>query len=820
MNVDAILAHYKLDNPFPSEWPTDKDFDDSDDEEGLVPEANSKKGGALKSRYSVLEKNPKRTSVPGAEKTKDGVDNLVQRDEPDPLGKEPSVIQTLRRKGIQVDNDGKLRNRYLLSSTTFSPNLFLSEVHSDATTEELMEGLSFLSQSIEQKSASLKVLVESNFEKFVRAKTTIDNVYREMVSPGQDSDAAPPPTARKPHSRQASRQSLHFRKSSAPFSPNAGGFDKRKNALVKEQEYGILPIKVPLLELKAKVDEVWGPFMGGREREDHLKVLMASTEKQRNVFDIGSNIAESIRRRDYDMLIEEYLKAKNLAEDARLLLQSAEQTNASLSDADILQIVSTARMWSDIEDQIETFKRDVWRKLAGTHFTSKAAHEDGQQEQYMELIKILLELGVEDNPISVWLFSRYDYLKQRIVGTFERSKVEIEILRRRLSYGEKPSLSGLATHLKSVNADGRIKPDGSLDSHKIIELWDHMFNCLTAMLSTDGGVLGEVIDFWETAQSFINGNAQQNLPSGIDGNSRKHHRLSTDGVKALDGGAEELISLIRDSIQSFFTDAPIEDLSMLLSPLSAPPMSPMSPRTPKSANIPTFGEAHLRVDMTNIPPPSPRKGEAWERYAFWPPYANSVSGVHYLSQILGLVASSFGELANLSLKDNQRATAESFKVLVSSVRERCLQAACAAWSEDCENSRVLEDWTRETERPDLTNLPSRLMNYEGFILVNLQKILYISDIPKSSGVPDIVVPPSNKLLQVVRSQFVGGLYKIINGMKEHAEASSKISEIESDGLTTPARDPAFVNVASSSVDASNKVWYFKTPSYMTLAANK
>lgn len=801
--VDAILAHYKLgDNAFPVAWPTDKDLDDSDDEEGLVPEANTRKTGPPKSRYSVLEKLPKRTSVPGAERTKDGLDNLVQRDEPDPLGKESSVIQTLRRKGIPVDSDGKLRNRYLLSSTTFSPNLFLSEVHSDATTEELMEGLGFLSQSIEQKSASLKVLVESNFEKFVRAKTTIDNVYREMVNPGQETDTSMSVRPGKAHSRSASRQSAHFRKNSGPYSPNpAGSFDKRKNALVKEQEYGILPIRVPLLELKAKVDDVWGPFMGGREREDHLKVFMASTERQRNVFDIGANIADSIKRRDYDMLVEVYMKAKNMAEDARLLLQSAEQTKATLSDADILQIVSTARMWSDTEDQIENFKRDVWRKLAGTHSSKQP---DGQQEQYMELIKILLELGVEDNPISVWLFSRYDYLKQRITGTFERSKVEIEILRRKLSYGEKPSLSGLAMYLKSVQADGRINLDSAIDSHKIIELWDHILNCLTAMLSTDGGVLGEVIDFWETAQGFINGNFQQSFPSGIDGSSRKHHRLSVDGVKALHGGAEELMALICKNIQSFFTEAPIEDLSMLLSPLSAPPMSPTSPRTPRSATVQTFGESHLRVDVTNIPPMSPRKGEAWEKYAFWPPYANSVSAVYYLGQILTLVAASFAELASLSFKENQRENIDSFKLLIGSIRESCLQAACVAWSEDSENARILEDWTRAAERPDLTNFPSRLLKYEGFILAHLQKILFISDFKKKAGLPDIIAPPSSKVLQMLRSQFVGGLYKMIIGMKDHAEAPSKVSDLESDGLTTPARDAAFVNVASSSIDASKK----------------
>ena len=39
---------------------------------------------------------------------------------------------------------------------------------------------------------------------------------------------------------------------------------------------------------------------------------------------------------------------------------------------------------------------------------------------------ILLELGVEDNPIWVWLLSRYDYLKNKLTRTFERARIEIE----------------------------------------------------------------------------------------------------------------------------------------------------------------------------------------------------------------------------------------------------------------------------------------------------------------------------------------------------------------------------------------------------------
>lgn len=99
------MSHYKIESLFPDEWPSSRDVEDSSEDEGLLP-APKPQRVASRSRYSVLE--PKRSSVPGAERTKEGIENLVQRDEPDPLGQSSSVIQTLRRQGVDIDADSKL----------------------------------------------------------------------------------------------------------------------------------------------------------------------------------------------------------------------------------------------------------------------------------------------------------------------------------------------------------------------------------------------------------------------------------------------------------------------------------------------------------------------------------------------------------------------------------------------------------------------------------------------------------------------------------------------------------------------------------------
>ncbi|KAL1649951.1 Exocyst complex component S5 [Diplodia intermedia] len=799
-----LLEHYNLKTLYPSEWPAEKDeAEDSDDEP--QPSRQSTAIQRRRSRYSVLERTGSRSSVPNTEKTKEGVDTLVQKDEADPLGNASSVVNVLRQRGLPVEDDLKLRNRFLLSSTTFNPGLFLSQVHSDASTESLLQGLDFLSRSIEKKSASLKVLVESNFERFVRAKTTIDNVYMEMRDQGRD--PAQPQSHSRTGSRQFSgRQSGHYRRASqaliAPGQVPVG--DKRKTALTKESEYGVQGIKTPLLEVAVKAEEIWGPALGGRERGEMLKSILSSVEKHRNLFEIGASIQDCIKRRDYDMLPEEYGKARRYANDAKRIVENATDNRLPLTDPQIHQVIVTARMWTDVEEQLTVFKRDVWKRLAGTHFTKQSPSEDEKPEQHMTLIKVLLELGVEDNPIWVWLLSRYDFLKSKITATLERSKVEIEILRRRLGNGERPTPRQIATHLRAAETLDKPNHQGKIDSTKVIDFWDYELQSLNALLSPQGGVLAEVIEYWETAQSFIDGKAQRTLPVGPDGKSKAHHRLSSSGVMDLQGGAKELVNLIREGVQAFFTDPPLEDISLLYSPI---PDTPATPRTPMPGGPLTPGlDARFKIDAHN-PPPSPKTGAGWEKFAFWAPYSNSLSGVQYLSKILILVGSAASEIGAMRITRGDRGS-EELKIFVGTVRERCVQAVCGAWGEDADYAKLLEDWTRWSDNKYLTHMPFRFVGLDNILLATVQKMLYLSEAMTRSSAGDVVVPPSSKLLAMVRSQFVTSIYKVLQGMVENVERPKNLDntgwEDDVDGLTLPLRTLTTRDFSSNAVDATNK----------------
>ncbi|KAI1495877.1 exocyst complex component Sec5-domain-containing protein [Biscogniauxia marginata] len=805
-----VLEFYQLATLFPTTWPTEKN-DNSDGSDSEQEQKNKQKQkqklNRRKSRYQALERavNNRNSIIAGSETSANGVSNLVQRDEPDPLGSSESVVRSLMQLGVPISDDTRLRNRFLLSSTNFSPALFLSQVHANADTQTLLTGLDVLSQSIDQKSASLKVLVESNFERFVRAKATIDNVYKEMKYRGAE---PPSPSRARAHSRHASRSSFMGSSGGAVIgqslltSPPVND-SRKKNALIKESDYGVMGIKAPLLDVSAKAEEVWGPALGGREKEENLKTVSTSLDRHREYIEASSNIADSIKRKDYDALVEEYGRARKFAEEARKLVQDLGTTPPS--ETQTYQILLAARMWYDVEEQMQLFKRDVWRKLTLSHNLSKSESVAGPtQDEHMELIGLLLELGVEDNPIWVWLLSRYDYLKGKIALTGDRAKVEIEVLRRRLANSEAPSPEAVASYLRNLSRQSVESNPNGLDSAEVIELWEKILAFLSSLLSPQS-ILGEVLEFWQTVESFIDGKAQKSLPTGYNGESRDHHRLSQQGTLDLRKGTIELVDMIRAHVFEFFAGAPPEDLSLLFSPL------PPSPGTPRSASLtsPSVRDPRFNFDANNLPPSSPKRGESWEKFAFWPPTSNSISGVHYLSKMLSLIGSGASEMASVApVSQDDVKQLEMLKTLVGAARERCVAALCAAWNKDAENIKYVEDWKRSKEMGDVTRMPTTFAAFEGALLGGMQKILYISEAMAKPGAGDIVFPPPTKLLQMVRSQYVTTLYKAFSGMVENAERAVKKADDEwatdSEAPIGPGDDTAAFSAGRGTIDPGDR----------------
>lgn len=683
-------------------------------------------------------------------------------------------------------------------------------MHATADTRGLLTGLDVLSQSIDQKSASLKVLVETNFERFVKAKATIDNVYKEMKYRG----AEPPDPNNPGPSNAAQRRSYRNSMVGAGLGINnnltsPGTDTRKKNALIKESEYGVLGIKGPLLEVSAKAEDVWGPALGGREKEENLKTVSNHLTRFKDYVELSTSIADSIKRKDYESLVDEFTRARRIADESRQLAE--ELGEETPTEPQLYQLLIAGRMWHDVDQQIRMFKRDVWKRLVTLYTVSRTDGPSGRiQDQHMELIGLLLELGVDDNPIWVWLLSRYDHLKSKIQSTADHMKVEIEVLRRRLASNDKPNPSTIATHLRALGRPVIEDKPMTFDSPEVVELWEKMLSFLTSLLSSEG-ILGEVVEFWQTVQGFINGSAQAALPVGYRGESRHHHELSQQSINELRKGAVELVDLLREHTYSFFVDMPPEDVSLLFSPLPKTPV----PGTPGSDSLASPRDPRFNFDPNNMPPPSPKRGEVWEKLAFWPPWSNSISGVHYLSKMLTLVGAGAGDLACIEpVESGEGQVLDRLRSLVGGSRDRCVTALCAAWNRDAENIKFVEDWQRSVEMGDVTRMPATFAAFEGSVLSGMQKILYIPDAMSRSGSGDIVLPPPTKLLQMVRSQYVTTLYKALSGMVENAERSLKMTEddwsIDDESSLASAAAPSMTG--KGALDSGDRVSYTQ-PAY-------
>jgi Exocyst complex component Sec5 len=85
---------------------------------------------------------------------------------------------------VPIDVSPALAQPCLINSRNFSPSEFLATVHSSSTYPALASGLENLRESIQQESGALKQLVTGDFDRFVRCKNGIDEVYERMVDGG------------------------------------------------------------------------------------------------------------------------------------------------------------------------------------------------------------------------------------------------------------------------------------------------------------------------------------------------------------------------------------------------------------------------------------------------------------------------------------------------------------------------------------------------------------------------------------------------------------------------------------------------------------
>lgn len=147
---------------------------------------------------------------------------------------------------------------------------------------------------------------------------------------------------------------------------------KERN-LTKEKEWGVADIRTPVSDAARKVQEIYGPAMDGRGREDRYRVMLDVIEKHRAKLEMPATLGEHIRRKEYDSILEEYQKARKWVEEARALIPS---NPVGVKESHLHQLMISEKMWIEVGRMVDDFKRETWRRLVDTK----------QDDNFMELI--------------------------------------------------------------------------------------------------------------------------------------------------------------------------------------------------------------------------------------------------------------------------------------------------------------------------------------------------------------------------------------------------------------------------------------------------
>lgn len=97
-----LLNHYNLTSINPIQWPYNA-------AEEVQPETRPEPKDKYHRRRTVLGRRPSLRKNKSDSQVSVGKGNVVQKDEPDPLGTSDSVMQTLRYRGLPVEEDLVLR---------------------------------------------------------------------------------------------------------------------------------------------------------------------------------------------------------------------------------------------------------------------------------------------------------------------------------------------------------------------------------------------------------------------------------------------------------------------------------------------------------------------------------------------------------------------------------------------------------------------------------------------------------------------------------------------------------------------------------------
>lgn len=388
LEQEKIRQYYNLSDEFALEWTEPKAF----------TELDYGKAGKT-SKYALLRQLVSSSSTSS---------NIpLPQDEPDPLGSTSSVVSVLKARNIDVQDLNK-RSKYLVSSTKFNPRVFLRDVHPDATYENLVNSLSYLESIISERSEALRFLVEHDYDRFVRSKSSLDSVFKNIQSAG--------------------------------FNEN--------------DHWGVAHLQFLIDDANSKGAVVMKPVLDNKSKHERLKTALSLIERNKYLFNLPSAMMHHVKVHDHDSLVRDFRRGRDIK-------YNEENQLVDINTKEKLDLEKvTDRIWGQVKNIVEDYKKEQWKKLANVT----------ADQNYLGVISKLLELGCEDNPIHEWISSQIGIFEAEAIAAFEKLKSTTDINRINILAVPQNRSAPLISALRDIEKASD-QSDILYDNFSVIEMW-------------------------------------------------------------------------------------------------------------------------------------------------------------------------------------------------------------------------------------------------------------------------------------------------------------------------------------------------------------
>ncbi|EGG04385.1 uncharacterized protein MELLADRAFT_37367 [Melampsora larici-populina 98AG31] len=340
------------------------------------------------------------------------------------------------------------------TSKSFSPKAFLSKVHPNASFSDLKMGGERLRESLEQRSEALKILVESEFDRFVAVKAATETVYEQMKN--------------------------------GPLRP--------------EEDYSIGPLRESLKSATSKAEQVYTPILENRRKAERLRSTLGVFERSKFFFNLPGTLIEAIEAEKYDTALLAYKRGRNMLDSRPGQVLNLPAPSNSEDGAQHKRIFD--KVWLEVEKVVNVFKLKLGEKLTSSNGPIGV-------EEIEKTIEILLELDPLDDPAWLYFEAHHRSIIEKLKQIFTCATQKVREILAELNTArakEEQSAIDIRTCLGILDLPPSIEAEAILGQASGSQGW----KALLEFIRVPSELLSrEIIPYWKIVKGYIDGKYQR-----------------------------------------------------------------------------------------------------------------------------------------------------------------------------------------------------------------------------------------------------------------------------------------------------------------------